>query len=86
MAKQLNIFSMIILMLTLLLISACGNDSPDEVPNVQATIDAAIEIGIAKIPTPTPLPSSTPTPTPTPTPLPVPTPTPTPTPTPVPWC
>ena len=72
MAKQLNIFSMIILMLTIPLISACGNDSPEEIPNVQATIDAAIEIGIAKIPTATP----TQEPTATPTPLPLPTPTP----------
>ena len=51
MAKQLNIFSMVILMLTISLFTACGNDSPKEAPNVQATIDAAIEIGIAKIPT-----------------------------------
>ena len=72
MAKQLNIFSMIILMLTIPLISACGNDSPEEIPNVQATIDAAIEIGISKIPTATP----TQEPTATPTPLPLPTPTP----------
>ena len=60
---------MIILMLTIPLISACGNDSPEEIPNVQATIDAAIEIGIAKIPTATP----TQEPTATPTPLPLPT-------------
>ena len=77
-------------MLTLQVFSACGNDSSEEIPNVQATIDAAIEAGIAKIPTatPTPLPVPTPTPlpvpTPTPTPLPVPTPTPTPSPTPTP--
>ena len=63
---------MIILMLTIPLISACGNDSPEEIPNVQATIDAEIEIGIAKIPTATP----TQEPTATPTPLPLPTPTP----------
>ena len=66
MTKQLNIFSMIILMLTLQVFSACGNDSSEEIPNVQATIDAAIEAGIAKIPTATPTPLPVPTPTPTP--------------------
>jgi hypothetical protein len=84
MTKYLNKVGVIILMLTISLITACGDDTPNEIPNVQATIDAAIELGIEKIPTPTPLPTPIPTPLPTPTPTPLPTPTPTPLPTPTP--
>lgn len=72
---------------------ALPEGTPAEPPNIQATVDAAVEKALAAVPTPTTAPtlatttpSAAPTPTPVPTPTPSPTPvsTSTPTPTPIP--
>lgn len=68
MKRYLKYITLLLALLGLLYLSACG----------------AIVQALAPAPTPTPVPTATPTPTPVPTPTPAPTPTPTPVPTPTP--